>query len=585
MAMKYNPYSGELDLVLGPGEGGDVTLTPDDGAAITGSSIDVLGEQAGTVPVMRTNNTGGQLFWENRTWTSQYVVDSSSTVGLRGTFSTIQAALTQAASDGMTFSAPRMIYVRAGTYTEDLSIPDGALIVGECYPYPSGGVITPHVTTITGTHTPATNGVFGFNNIAFLNTTDDGDTFSGGVIDIWFFDNCYFGNSGTGAFVNVTTDNTALTFSNCTFEGSDAVRFIGTGTGSLKMYDCYHESPAYFTFTGDITLKNVNRCGKVEVGPGTSLSAYNCSFVAGVAGAIIHNSSMEEGNAGILANCVFHNGAPYSIAANTSSSSQVWELYNTVTENEVGTALLFEEGLFWVSGIGTQGNVMRSSQYDAGTTLDVNDYYVGVTDTSSARTFNLPESNDNNEDQVVVFKDESGAAGTNNITITTASGTPTIDGATSYTIDTNYGAVAIKYMGSDEYAILWETKNQPVEEATVAPGSASAMTSNTPLNVTSIVLTPGRWCISALTEMVGNPTVTGPQIISISTTSATQGTLGDNSVSGVFLDASFVLGVATLSIPNYILNISSTTTVYLVAQSTFSLGALSVYGRLTAFRI
>lgn len=62
------------------------------------------------------------------------------------------------------------------------------------------------------------------------------------------------------------------------------------------------------------------------------------------------------------------------------------------------------------------------------------DYYVGVTSTAAPRTITLPAARDG---RVIIVKDQSGAAGTNNITVVPASGT--IDGAANYVINSNYG--------------------------------------------------------------------------------------------------------------------------------------------------
>ena len=78
------------------------------------------------------------------------------------------------------------------------------------------------------------------------------------------------------------------------------------------------------------------------------------------------------------------------------------------------------------------------------------DYLIGVTDTSAARTITLPTVPGLN--QTFIIKDESGAAATNNISIT-ANGTITIDGLTSVALNTNYGALQVYFSGTN-YFIL-----------------------------------------------------------------------------------------------------------------------------------
>lgn len=75
------------------------------------------------------------------------------------------------------------------------------------------------------------------------------------------------------------------------------------------------------------------------------------------------------------------------------------------------------------------------------------DPYVGVTDTTAARTITLPTAWATDEGTTVIVKDESGAAATNNITIQGQAG-ELIDGAASAKIDSNYGALSLLSTGT-----------------------------------------------------------------------------------------------------------------------------------------
>ena len=55
--------------------------------------------------------------------------------------------------------------------------------------------------------------------------------------------------------------------------------------------------------------------------------------------------------------------------------------------------------------------------------------------------------------RVIYIKDSNGAAATSNITVTTVGGTVTIDGATTYTMATNYQSVSVVFDGSN-YSII-----------------------------------------------------------------------------------------------------------------------------------
>lgn len=64
--------------------------------------------------------------FENRRWLTPFVVDASSSEGSRGTYQTIGAALTAAVSAG----GNQEIFIRPGTYTEDLTFVDGIRVTG-----------------------------------------------------------------------------------------------------------------------------------------------------------------------------------------------------------------------------------------------------------------------------------------------------------------------------------------------------------------------------------------------------------------------------------------------------------------------
>jgi len=121
--------------------------------------------------------------------------------------------------------------------------------------------------------------------------------------------------------------------------------------------------------------------------------------------------------------------------------------------------------------------------------------------------------------------------------------------------------------------------------ASVVSGSAVALTTATPTNITSISLIAGTYSISGIVNFTGAITVTGSQLASVNTISATIGVQGNNAASSVVPTAGFALGDNSVSIPSWILTIGSTTTVYLVAQATFSLGSGSAYGRISAIQL
>jgi hypothetical protein len=90
----------------------------------------------------------------------------------------------------------------------------------------------------------------------------------------------------------------------------------------------------------------------------------------------------------------------------------------------------------------------RTTVADTTYTILVSDYYVAVTSLSAPRTLTLPSASTAGAGFRLIVKDESGAAGTHNITVA-RSGSQTIDGATNQIISTNYGVLRLISTGSN----------------------------------------------------------------------------------------------------------------------------------------
>lgn len=114
-------------------------------------------------------------------------------------------------------------------------------------------------------------------------------------------------------------------------------------------------------------------------------------------------------------------------------------------------------------------------------------------------------------------------------------------------------------------------------------GSPVALVTATSANVTSISLTAGDWDVEGNINFSGTIATITSKRGAISVTSATMPTDGSEVWNGQQTTvATFVDGVA---IPRKRVNVSSTTTVYLVGQASFSAGAVSASGGITARRV
>lgn len=117
----------------------------------------------------------------------------------------------------------------------------------------------------------------------------------------------------------------------------------------------------------------------------------------------------------------------------------------------------------------------------------------------------------------------------------------------------------------------------------VAVGSAIALTTTVVSNVTSISLTGGDWDVEGnVNYSSGTATVTG-KVAAISSTSATLPTDGSEVPNGTQM--TLISAKDGTSLPRKRISLSTTTTIYLVAQATFSAGSISAYGQISARRV
>lgn len=149
--------------------------------------------------------------------------------------------------------------------------------------------------------------------------------------------------------------------------------------------------------------------------------------------------------------------------------------------------------------------------------------------------------------------------------------------------------------GTFAFRVLSQGIEVVVEEAgsvgeyvssTVATGSSVSLTTNTTANITSISLTPGDWDVTGVVDFTFGATTSYTNLQGgVSTTSATIG--GQDS----YFDFETAATVPTatkdpaFTVPTVRLTLTSTTTVYLVAQATFTVSTLKAYGTLRARRV
>jgi hypothetical protein len=113
-------------------------------------------------------------------------------------------------------------------------------------------------------------------------------------------------------------------------------------------------------------------------------------------------------------------------------------------------------------------------------------------------------------------------------------------------------------------------------------GSPVSLTTNTPANVASISLTAGDWWVQGNVNFTETVATASARSAGISATSATLPTDGTEAACGV--QSTLTTEVNTITPAWKRVNVSSTTTVYLVASAAFSAGTVAAYGSITALR-
>ncbi len=294
--------------LVAQGTGIGETITGDSGGALsaTANNWNIIGQQAGTVAVMDTIGAVSTLSVEDRSWQTRFVVDASSTVGLRGTFQTIAAAIA-AASSGDT------IYIRPGTYTEDLTLKDGVNLVSSV----GQSIATSYpLTTIKGTHT-ITAGIISIKNIALV-------------------------SKAIAAAIITTSGACTVTLTDCTIFYSTQPALVGASSGNFQLFNCVSPNAAsgagclLSLTTANATLRNCDiqaAASPSTVAGSGSITILDSRFTEGVTTSdtsaflctnsyLGFSSTYTFGGTGsnIISNCYITSGSASAISVGTGAT-------------------------------------------------------------------------------------------------------------------------------------------------------------------------------------------------------------------------------------------------------------------------
>jgi len=442
--------NGNGTITIGLSGGGTALehLTGDTGGALNpdgSNNINIVGGTLSAGTNASTTSGAGSTLTITSINTAKWIVDPTAN---RGTHQTIASAIT-AASSGQT------IFIRPGTYTENLTLKAGVnltafvcdaqnpnvTIVGKATYTSAGTVVISGIRLQTNSDfvlslTGATASSTVILNGCYLNATNNtllSNTKSAGPSTIACY-NCFGDLTTTGiAYFSVTAGE--LSFQNCNFTntGSSTTASTFSAATASQSTDIFcsnitnamtsSSSSAFSLFSSEII-------GALILGSTNTHTIYSSLLIGGAssaasisvgAGLVIVNSTINSSNTNALTGA---GSISYSGLAFTGSSS----LINTTTQ----TPLVFSNDAVKVTTPGAYP--YTTIPQDA----------VILVDSSSARTI-IPLASPTTG-QMHRIKDNAGSAGTNNITITPSG--KNIDGVASFVINTNYGSADIVYNGT-----------------------------------------------------------------------------------------------------------------------------------------
>lgn len=123
------------------------------------------------------------------------------------------------------------------------------------------------------------------------------------------------------------------------------------------------------------------------------------------------------------------------------------------TDGNVGIGIASPSQKFTING--DIGIKRTASAVDYNPSILTDDYLIAITDTSVARAVTIStedvQSGSTANPRIMIIKDESGNAGTNNITVSGETGN--IDGSASFAIAANYGSITIYADGTNIWIV------------------------------------------------------------------------------------------------------------------------------------
>lgn len=280
---------------------------------------------------------------------------------------------------------------------------------------------------------------------------------------------------GTNTFVGASTGNFTMTGFSSVGIGSQALEDITSGA-----FNC---AGGYLSQTVATTGTDNSSWGAASMASATGSASHNTAigsaslsvattpnnviaigYLAGGSYTTTESDNIVIGNSGVVADSgairigtqATHTSAYITgiDGVDVGNTAKVVTLGTAGTANQLGTATLTAGTNITITPTANTITIAASPDLDL-TYTPVNttpyvvlstDQFLGVDCSGSPITIQLP--NAPGVGRVVVIKDSTGSANSNAISVTTVGGAVTIDGVTTYTMNTQYAAISVLFDGS-----------------------------------------------------------------------------------------------------------------------------------------
>lgn len=510
---------------------------------------------------------------------AKWIVDATAN---RGTHTTIQGAI-DAASSGQT------IFVRPGTYTENLTLKAGVDIVAFL-----GDSDIPNVTIVG----KASYSSAGRTNISNIRLTTNGDYFlevTGSAASVVNLNNCYLNCSNfTGINFTSSSSSAEINIFDCSGDlGTTGIALFTSSSAGIIFYNYSNfgntggSTTASTASAGTVVLRysyfpnpiTTSGTGSISVGFSVIAPAQNikCLTLGGSNASTVTQSSISSGTA-------------VAISVNANTLTLTNSVLNSTNTNVIdGAGTLVYAGLVFSntsSNIATTTQTVRSEGPSR---------TIGSTNSGNTNTLTITNGSNTASSQALVQTTVAGGTAGDPYHVFTVtggnSGSIGVDNSDSDVFKLSYATT----LGSNDTVLVdatggrykgYGTNTTPaagfigeLKSAQVLLGSAVALTTATGANITNITLTAGIWDVSGTVNFTGAPTGTSYSG-SISQTSATLS-------NPIMTTPTSPTAVSTngVALTPFRIEVNTNTTVYLVAQATFTAGSVSAYGRISATRV